>query len=287
MWALPGGRLNSTRATVIVLIIAIQLACDRGENQYIEAEHVSSFVAEQGSETRESAQEPSIGTYPDPEFDGTLRINIASRWPISSPDGRGLFDRLVSEAARRIGVTVVFQSIPAERSLRNLSAGLDDGDGPRIREMDEIFPHLVRVPEPLFTFEFVAFSLDENVPMTGWDALEPFEVGIVRGWKILEMSIPPTVSLTTTSTPELLFRLLRERRADLVIIERMMGEILARELRVEGVRVLEPPLASREMYLFLHSRHEGMVDDLADSLREMKLDGTYGRITNFVLGVAQ
>ena len=50
-----------------------------------------------------------------------------------------------------------------------------------------------------------------------------------------------------------------------------------------GIRLLEPPLAQREMYLYLNARHEPLVAQVADALREVKRDGTLQRAFDDIL----
>jgi len=51
---------------------------------------------------------------------------------------------------------------------------------------------------------------------------------------------------------------------------------MIREL--EDIYHLEPPLASREMYLYLNKKHEHLVEKVAEALRSMKEDGRYDQI---------
>lgn len=223
----------------------------------------------------------------------TLTINRAWSWPISSPDERGLFDRLVREACARAGVQVVFQMLSAERSLRNADNGLDDGDGPRIEGLEALYPNLVRVPEALVVYDFVAFATDPTVTVEvpgdvpdPWRALASYDVGIVRGWKILEQQIRGVRSLTRVRTPRLLMTLLGKGRVDVVVFERLMGLALAREQEIQGLRVLAPALTTRPMFLYLHKRHTSLVPAIGAALRAMKADGTTQRIVAEVLAEA-
>ena len=71
----------------------------------------------------------------------------------------------------------------------------------------------------------------------------------------------------------------------MVVVERWMGLALAGQVGVEGLQVHEPPLAVREMYLYLHERHAGLAPRLAEQLRAVKRDGTYETVAREVLGV--
>ena len=212
----------------------------------------------------------------------TLVINRAWSWPISSPDGSGLFDRVVKEAMARVGVDVELQQLSAERSLANANRGLDDGDGPRIEGIDRIYPNLVRVPEQIVEYDFVAFTNQVDPEIRGFASLEPYHVGIVRGWKILERGLAGAASLTTVRTPRLLMTLLAKQRVQVVVFERTMGVAMAQDIGLDEVRVLEPPLVTRPMFLYLNLEHAALVPKVAAALREMKADGTYDRIVREV-----
>jgi polar amino acid transport system substrate-binding protein len=216
-----------------------------------------------------------------------LVVNSAWSWPISSPRWDGLFDRLVIEACRRVGVEVELQAMPAERSLRNVEAGRDDADGPRIAGLDRIYPHLVRVPEPLMVYEFVAFVTTASPETGGWDSLDPYAVGIVRGWKILEGSLAGVKSLHAVRTANLLLRMLARGRVDVAVYERRMGLALAERMGLAGVCVVEPPLTTQPMFLYVNERHRHLVPKLAGALREMREDGTTARIEAEVLGAPE
>ena len=214
----------------------------------------------------------------------SLLINQSSSWPISSIDGSGLFDRVVAEAMSRVGLDVEFQALPSERSLLNASAGIDDGDGPRIDGLDEHYPGLVQVPEPVVRFEFVAFSRDADLQIEDWDDLVGREVAIIRGWKILERSIQGAASLVRVRVPTSLAEMLRLDRTEVFVVERWMGLALADQAGIDDLQVHEPPLAVREMYLYLHRRYADVVPVLAEAMRELKRDGTYAALAREVLG---
>lgn len=198
--------------------------------------------------------------------------------PMSTANGSGFFDRLLREAFRRANRQVEIVHLPAERSLINANQGITDGDFVRIDKMDTLYPNLVKVPEKIIDFEFVAFSRHVNIPITGWASLRPYHVAIVRGWKILEKNIVGTASLVQTKNQRLLFTLLDKDRVDIVVYSRFEGYWVLRRLHIHGVKALKPPLAVRPMYLYLNKKHAKLVPVIGRYLREMKEDGTYAKI---------
>jgi polar amino acid transport system substrate-binding protein len=212
-----------------------------------------------------------------------LVINTRPGWPMAH-EGEGVVERLLSEMGARTGIDIELQFLPEERALINASQGLDDGDGPRIREMDSLYPGLVRVDEPLLHYEFSVFTTDPSLQSTAWADLLPYDLAVIRGWKILEKNLAQARSLERVRTPTLLLGMLAADRVDAVVIDRGTGLAEVERLGLEGIHVLEPPLAVRDMYLFLHQHHASLCEPLAQALRAMKADGAYDRIFDEALG---
>lgn len=208
----------------------------------------------------------------------TLLLSTFAGPPLSTADHSGFYDRLLMEAFRRMHQPVEIIQLPAERSLINANRGVTDGDFVRIEGIEALYPDLIRVPEKITDFEFVAFSRHITIPIDGWESLRPYHVAIVRGWKILEKNIVDTASLVQVKNQRLLFTMLDKNRVDIVVYSRFEGYWVLRQLHIQGVKALEPPLAVKAMYLYLNKRHKDLVPIIARCLREMKKDGTYARI---------
>ncbi len=210
-------------------------------------------------------------------------INTRPGWPLQD-DGDGVCERLLLEMGRRADVEVQLQVLPEERAIRNASAGLDDGDGPRIREMDTIYPGLIRVDEPLLRFDFTIFVRADGPQPQTFDELRQLDVGVIRGWKILENRLSSARSLTRVRTGSLLLGMLTAERIDAAVWERTLGLGEAERGGFEGVEAVRPALISREMFLFLNERHALLAPRLAAALRSMKDDGAYDAIFEDVVG---
>jgi len=203
-----------------------------------------------------------------------LTIGTTIAPPLSMPDGNGMLDRLQREAFLRINMGVRFVTLPSERSLAEANSGGIDGDNNRIAGLEKNYPDLIQVPESNMAYEFTAFAVDPAVEVNGWESLSKYSVGYIQGWKILEENVK-AAELTKVATPQQLFALLKAKRVDVIIYERFGGEHFIRELDVQGARALQPPLAKREMYLYLNRKHASIVEAVAKALRDMKADGSY------------
>lgn len=205
-----------------------------------------------------------------------LRIGATDSPPLSLPDQRGMLDRMLKEAFSRIGVEVEFVTLPSERSLVEAERGNIDGDNNRVAGLSSRYPDLVQVPESNMSYEFSAFAARPGVSIKGWGDLDAYNVAYIIGWKILEENVTaPRVTKVATATQ--LFSLLKAGRADVVLFDRIGGNHYLHELGVAHGYAVQPPLARREMYLYLNAKHAHLVPALARALRAMKADGTHAR----------
>jgi polar amino acid transport system substrate-binding protein len=208
----------------------------------------------------------------------TLRLNSGVGAPYFQPDKKGFIDLLVPEVFRRIGVTAEgIQYAASERAMLNANDGVDDGVVLRIRGLEKIYPNLVRIDEKIIDNEFVAYATKVQFATTSFDTLKDYQVGYINGWKIFEAGMPPGTPTTKVQGAEQLFSLLEHDRADIVLFERWQGNHL---LRTRGIKahMLQPPLATTEMFMYLHKKHAHLAEPAARALRAMKADGTYQRI---------
>lgn len=204
----------------------------------------------------------------------TLILNTSNAAPRSTPEGTGFLDHLVKEAFRRTGRQALITHQPSERALANVNSGQDDGNFARVAGLEGRYPNLIRVPEALTVLTFSAFARPPGPRIRDWADLEPYDVGHVIGWKILEDRIPQAKSLTRVKDGDTLFDLLGKGRLDVAVYDLLQGREIIRRGNLTVVP-LDPPLARREMFLYLNRRHEALVPILAQALRDMKQDGTY------------
>lgn len=214
-----------------------------------------------------------------------LIINTSYTPPYSTLDQTGLLDLIVKEVFRRAGISDIFiQSLPAERCLRDANNGVTDGVIARTMGIEKLYPNLVAVPEATIeSRDFVAFSRKYVVETSHWKSLQPYNIGLVRGWKIFEENALFHKSIVRLDSTKSLFMLLKADRIDIALNARLDGLVICKQLNIEDVKVMEPPLATRKMYMFLHKRHEHLIPKLASILTQMKKDGTFHKIKNKII----
>ncbi len=207
-----------------------------------------------------------------------LVLNDTNEAPYTTPAGDGLADQVAAEAFRRAGVRLKLVRLPAERALMNADSGLDDGALARIAGLDANYPNLVRVPEKLLDWTFCAFSKDASIPGQ-WEAIRQRPTGFIRGWKIYERGMAGAEQVLTAEDSAQLFRMLQLDRVEVVLYECRMGQYLLARSGLRGIYPLAPPLARKEMFIYLNKRHAALAPKLAAALRALKTEGLYDRLS--------
>jgi polar amino acid transport system substrate-binding protein len=213
-----------------------------------------------------------------------LLLTTSMTSPLSKGHQTGFYDQILIEAFRRAGQPIQITHLPTERSITNANLGITDGEFPRISGLDRLYPNLIKVPEKIDDFKFTAFTWRPDIQLKDWSSCEPYNVAIVRGWKILEANLADARSLVKVKNQKLLFSLLGKHRTDIAVYSRFEGQEMIERLGLQSIRVLEPPLATREMFLYLNKKHLSLIPMIAKQLRSMKHDGTYDRIFEKALG---
>jgi polar amino acid transport system substrate-binding protein len=216
-----------------------------------------------------------------------LTLATGARTPMVSVPGRpGFVEELMRAACRRIGIDLVVLPMPHERALINADTGVEDGDLYRAPGFEQDYPNLVQVPEPLLLQDFVALTMRADLVVRGWDDLRPLAVAYVTGNKIIERHLAGHPQVTTVRDNALAIGLLAGGRADVVIINRWVGLIAAREAGL-AARALEPPLLRVPMHAYLHRRHAALAAPLAQALVELRRDGTRQQLYDRTLGALE
>lgn len=214
--------------------------------------------------------------------DDVFTISTSYNNLLSNPAGNGMLDRIMYAVFERLDIPCEIVFTGTERSLHDVNSGVLDAEMNRIAGMEEMYPNLVRVPEPNMVMEFVAFAR-EDYPIDSWESIRNLDIGIVKGWKILENNTEGFPFVTFVPTEVELFNMLRKDRIDVALYSRLTGYAVIKELAITGIRHLDPPLAKREMFLYVHTSKAYLAEDIAGALRALKADGTYDRIVREAL----
>ena len=191
-------------------------------------------------------------------------------------------ERVLSEAYRRLGMSMTVVKVPGERSLFSADHGQVDGELYRKVGMEREYPNLRIVPVPLLNYEMVIFTLGTTFVVNGWDSLRPFTIGFVKGIKIIEQNTQG-MKLEPTATMKQAFLKMTLGRSDIVVANRNSGLAILKEMKLTEVKVLEPPLATFPVFHYLHKKHEALIPKLTTVLQQMQKEKLIEKIQKTVM----
>jgi len=217
----------------------------------------------------------------------TIVLNTAFGPPSSNESQTGFADQVVGEALRRIGYQLETVRMPAERALINANRGIDDGELARVGGLQKKYPNLIQVPESYMFIDMVLFSKKyPSFVVQNWESVKSHSLAIISGWKIMEKNFSKlgnNVEIIKTDNAHQSFTLLRKDRVDFIAYSNWSGLAYLKEHNITDIKLLEPPLASPNFYVYLHKKHKEIVPKLSAELKKMKEDGTINLLFNEIL----
>jgi len=203
--------------------------------------------------------------------------NISGRTTLYVEDGSGFFNRLTAELFRRLDIDYQLSFMPAQRSLVSTNNGTTDVIIGRTAAIEKKLPNLVRVPVNILDFDFTAYTKDPTIRIDRWDSLNPYIVGIINGWKIVEQNVAGSREVVKVNEFGQLLTLLDKGRVEVAILDRVMGEWTFRELGLE-LKINKPPLTSKPNFIYLHKKHRDLIPEITSGLLQMQQDGSFDAI---------
>lgn len=187
---------------------------------------------------------------------------------------------VLTECFNRMGIKLKIIPMPSERSLINANNGIEDGNFLRTDKLSYAFPNLIIVPERISVNRVVAFSKNETIKISGWKSLLKHHVVYVNGWKNCERELKDHKAKTIVKNEDLLFTLLENNRADVGVFELSTGKEVLNKLGYAGIKAIEPPIVTNDLFLYVHKKHTGLIPEIEKTLKSMKQDGTFRNIVH-------
>lgn len=219
------------------------------------------------------------------ETGNSLSFNVNSGIfpPYTTEDRDGFEDLLANELYKRLGFKAIFNVAPGERGLVNVNQGLDDGILSRIAGLENIYKNILPINEVAVEWRFVAFTNKGDVQIKNWQDFEKYDVAYLTGWKIFDINIKKYRTLTRVFKTKQLFKLLVENRVDVVAYALQPGIWFIKNMGIVGVHALQPNLATKKKYFYVHKKHKELIPRAVEVLKNIKEDGTYRKLYNTVM----
>ena len=204
-------------------------------------------------------------------FSQPLNINTGFTPPVSD-----LLHQIMELTFSKAGIEMSFSQLPAERSIALVARGIDDAECCRIpKAIEKDYPDLVRVPEIVYIARFSAFAKKPLPDIKNFESLKPYSVATVSGWKILVNNLnkvnPEVLHIMESS--QSMFQILQKGRIDIATYGYLGGLEVISSLGLNDISVIEPPLATAPLYLYLNEKHKHLVPRLVKAIKELKEEG--------------
>ena len=231
----------------------------------------------------------SLGSYRDafcydnqPQLEKTIVFGTV--FPQSAPFFNQM-SLIYTEVFKRLGYNFKLVDLPGERAMVDANSGVLDGEAARIGYLESgNYPNLIRVAEPIIVIKDGAYSADTSIRINGWESLrgKDYKVGNLTGTKSVEQKLPLYVEeerrVNLTGFEQSL-KMLQARRIDIFIITTLAEETAPMNSPaysdIKRVGIVEEKIC----YPWLHKKHKALTAPLADTLKAMKADGTYQKLS--------
>jgi len=205
-----------------------------------------------------------------------MHINTGWTAPVSL-----LLERITQAMFKRANIDLEFSELPGERSIYLAASGISDGDCCRIpRAIEKDYPELLQVPEVVYVARFSAFSKQPQLKNITFEALKPYNIATIAGWKILVINLkrikPETLHVMNDA--QAMFKVLEKNRIDVATYGYLSGLKIIKELGLTDISAIDPPLASLPLYLYLNKKHKLIIPELTNALKALKEEGEIERI---------
>ncbi len=191
-----------------------------------------------------------------------------------------ILEARLQEACQRIGWQCRVHRFGSSQRALVYANESGDGDALRVPNIKQIVPditeNLIKIPEFILETRFIAYSSSAEFTVDGYDSLSNYHKGIRSGMKILEENLVGPLTVQPESMR--LFRLLAEKRLDIVIEHEDIAKFILTKVKLTDIKALSPPLLEFLGYTYIHKKHKALVPELSASLAAMKIDGSFEKI---------
>jgi polar amino acid transport system substrate-binding protein len=219
-----------------------------------------------------AANEIELLTAPYPPFHGP---NLRNQGPLTE---------IVVEAYKKVGYRVAVKFLPWARALKLAKEGKADGlhGAWYAAEREQWFVYSQRLPGS----EVVFYKRKGTGPQTftSYEALRPYTIGIVRGYRNPPAFDAANLHTAVTDSDKTNLRILAAKRVNLILIDRYTARsILETELpeHRDHLEALEPAVEALSLYLLISKKaadYQTKVDDFNKGLERLRVEDGIERI---------
>ena len=179
----------------------------------------------------------------------------------------------------KLGLKISVDPLPGKRAQLMATTGKLDGEIMRIWSYGEENPTTIRVPTPYYQLETTAFvRKDSGIHVRTRKDLKRYKIAKVRGVKHTNNISKGLSNVTDVGDTIAVMKLIRKGRMDIGLTNTTDGLQVLRNLKFSDVVHITPPLATLELYHYIHQDHSDLVPKVDRIIRTMRASGELGRL---------
>jgi len=181
-------------------------------------------------------------------------------------------ETILKEAYGHLNIDISTETLPSQRALTNANSGVLDGDIHRIIGLENMYPNLIRVSVSINAIEGMVFSKNQGTKIHSWEDLKSFSIGLRIGAKFAEFGTKG-MDVSAVATNDQVFKMLDKGRTEVVVSTRIEGLLVSKKLGFANIYPIEPPIASLNLYHYVHRKNKALIPELTRVLKIMEEEG--------------
>ncbi|RKF20187.1 hypothetical protein DBZ36_07025 [Alginatibacterium sediminis] len=181
---------------------------------------------------------------------------------------------IITEVYQQLDIELSIETRPGRRAQQDVSSGYKDGEVLRIFEYGEQISNVIRVPTPYYQLETRAFSLSKaNLDIVSIKDMEEYRVVKVLGVKHTDIATAGLTNVHSVPNSQTMMRFLAAGRADIALTNTVDGLATIKALKLKTISAQAEPLATLDLYHYLHQRHANLVPIIDAKIQELIASG--------------
>lgn len=174
---------------------------------------------------------------------------------------------IISNAYAELGYQIDLVPMPAKRSLRQANQSQDiDSELARTKLVTPLLTNYLRIPVAITQINIAAFVVRDDIEIIGWQSLQAYNVGGVRGHLLLEKQLGNYTNILFFNSANQAFSMLSRGRVDVIVLPQTMGEYVVKQNLLSQIKMSSPALDHVPLYHYLHKKHHAIAGKLTQAL---------------------
>jgi len=190
--------------------------------------------------------------------------------------------KILIKAYARAGLQVEARFLPLEESLMQSNEGITDGELARIKDINKLYPNLLRVPVSIMSVQAVAFSKNKKLKIKQWSDLKAYRFTVVKGAKFIEIATK-AYNKSYVHTFKEAFKNLENDKTDIIVIPKKAAIRLILQKEFNDIAPVSGTLQELKLYHFVHKKNAHLIPIITPILQQMKDSGEIMYMSNAFL----